>query len=158
VEQRSLGRVNLPLVATDLGRADFLTLLGDGRGRAVPRVRGGRLLAIPRLRILFVVRPGARSRRVALSKLPRDALRLWRRWSHGAIEVATRFALPPPRRERLIGDLATIGYTWYGRGAGTEGERRYHPFEWPLPRVYDAGSVLAIRGGRWRLTARGIVG
>jgi hypothetical protein len=148
--------VTIPHVVIYCGRADFV-ILQDGE--RVLRIKGGVLLAHPRARLLYVIRPGARKRLVRAVRGAGRAGRVGQMWAHrSGPPAAIALRLPQPRAQgRRLGSLATIGYTWYG-ARRPQGEPRYHPFDWPLPVVVDHGSVVVVKGVRWRLTARGIVG
>jgi hypothetical protein len=135
------------------GQADWL-IYRDARGTVRKLATPGVLLSSRDRRGLYVVRPTrAQWSRAHGSTRARAMYTRWHR------EQPDRAALLRARltRRRRLGRVLQIGYTYFGRGKRS-GEPRYHPFPAP-PVLHDlGGGNYAIRGGRFVVTYRGIVG
>jgi hypothetical protein len=143
-------RATIPRGVALLGQIDWLVI--DGRDRRLELWRP--FAATPNGRALYVLRP--RTMRPAATPHGRGA-RLWRRWHGHRAERAWRLAIRHRRFATRVGRVLTIGYTYYGPSK-RRGEPRFHPFDTP-PTLWDlGGGNYAVRGGRFRVTPRGIVG
>ena len=145
--------MRLPTSAAVLGSGLDLTYEDDKGNVQKMDLRGLTIAADLDERTIWIV--PTPKKHVAPNGDHSNATRLRKRWSGLKPEFTMFATVPESNAARRIGRIRTIGYRsnkWSGKP--TDYEHKYSS----APVIVESGRVLKIRGGKQRVTPRGITG